>query len=74
MRFGFLEEHRGEIGPVEKACGPMKASKSGFCEHLGLKESNAQIERAFAAGGRNGLRVGDIACMPQEKGGSTSQP
>ena len=60
MRFGSLKEHRGEIGPVKKACGPMKASKSGFYEYLGRKESNAQIERAFTVGERNGLRAGGI--------------
>ena len=67
-RFGFLEEHRGEIGPVKKACGPTKASKSGFYEHLGRKESNTQIERAFTVGERNGLRAGGIACMPAREG------
>lgn len=45
MRFEFLKEHRGEIGPIKKACGPMKVSKSGFYEHLDRKKSNAQIER-----------------------------
>ena len=50
MRFGFLEEHRGEIGPVKKACGPMEASRSGFYEHLGRKKSNAQIERGALEG------------------------
>ena len=45
MRFEFLKEHRGEIGPIKKACGLMKVSKSGFYEHLGRKKSNAQIER-----------------------------
>ena len=43
MRFEFLKEHRGEIGPIKKACGLMKVSKSGFYEHLGRKKSNAQI-------------------------------
>ena len=50
MRFEFLEEHRGEIGPIEKACGLMKVSKSGFHEHLGRKKSNAQIEREALEG------------------------
>lgn len=45
MRFEFLKEHRGEIGPIKKACGPMKVSKSGFYEYLSRKKSNAQIER-----------------------------
>lgn len=143
MRFELLEEHRGEIGPIKNACGPMEASRSGFYEHLGRKKSNAQIERgalegfaaeaferrkgrcghrridrelrksgiavsekrvprimrkpglagrgatrkrriqkkaepggpwlnlaerAFAAGGRDGLRAGGIACMPAREG------
>ena len=142
MRFELLEGHRGEIGPIKKACGPMEASKSGFYEHLGWKKSNAQIgretlgvvvgafewhkgrcgcrridrelrksgiavsekrvprimrkpwlagrgatrkrriqkkvepggprlnlaERAFAAGGRSGLRADGIACMPAREG------
>lgn len=50
MRFEFLKEHRGEIGPIKKACGLMKASKSGFYEHLGRKKSNAQIERGALEG------------------------
>jgi len=50
VRFEFLEEHRGEIGPIEKACGLMKASRSGFYEHLGRKKPNAQIERGALEG------------------------
>ncbi len=50
MRFGFLEEHRGEIVPVKKACGPTEASRSGFYEHLGRKKPNAQIERGALEG------------------------
>lgn len=50
MRFEFLEEHRGEIGPIKKACGLMKVSKSGFYEHLGRKKPNAQIEREALEG------------------------
>ena len=49
MRLEFLKEHRGEIGPIKKACGLMKASKSGFYEYLGRKKSNAQIEREARA-------------------------
>ena len=44
-RFEFLKEHRGEIGPIKKACGPIKASKSGFYEHPSRKKPNAQTER-----------------------------
>ena len=50
MRFEFLKEHRGEIGPIKKACGLMKVSKSGFYEYLSRKKSNAQIEREALEG------------------------
>ena len=50
MRLGFLEGHRGEIGPIKKACGLTKVSKSGFYEHLGRKKSNAQIGRGALEG------------------------
>ena len=50
MRFEFLKEHRGEIGPIKKACGLMKVSKSGFYEHLDRKKPNAQIERGALEG------------------------
>ena len=50
MRFEFLKDHRGEIGPIKKACGLMKVSKSGFYEHLSRKKSNAQIEREALEG------------------------
>ena len=50
MRFEFLEEHRGEIGPVKKACGLTRVSNSGFYEYLGRKNSNAQIERESLEG------------------------
>ena len=50
MRFEFLEEHRGEIGPIRKACGLMKVSRSGFYEYLGRKKSNARIGREALEG------------------------
>ena len=50
VRFELLEEHRGEIGPIEKACGLMEVSKSGFYEYLGRKKPNAQIEREALEG------------------------
>ena len=40
----------GEIGPIKKACGLMKVSKSGFHEYLSRKKSNAQIEREALEG------------------------
>lgn len=49
-RLESLEEHRGEIGPIKKACGPMKVSKSDFHEHLGRKKPNAQIGREALEG------------------------
>ena len=49
-RRGFLEEHRGEIGPIKKACGLRKVSKSGFYEYLRRKKSNARIEREALGG------------------------
>lgn len=49
-RFELLKEHRGEIGPIKKACGLMKVSKSGFYGHLCRKKSNAQIEREALEG------------------------
>lgn len=58
MRFEFLKEHRGENGPIKKACGLMKDSKSGFYKYLGRKKSNAQIEREALEGfRRRGLRT-----------------
>lgn len=50
MRFEFLEGHRDGIGPIEKACGLMKVSKSGFYGHLGRRRSNARIERGALEG------------------------
>ena len=50
MRFEFLEEHRGEIGPIRKACGLMEVSRSGFCEYLGRKKSDARIGREALEG------------------------
>lgn len=50
VRFEFLKEHRGEIGPIKKACGLMEVSKSGFYEYLGRKKSDAQIEREAIEG------------------------
>ena len=50
MRLGFLKERRGGIGPVKKACGSMKVSKSGSCEHLGRRKPNARIGREALEG------------------------
>ena len=45
MRYRFLKEHRGEPGPIRKACETLKVSKSSYYEFLGRRKSNAQIER-----------------------------
>lgn len=50
MRFEFLKEHRGEVGPIKKACELLRVSKSGFYEYLNRKKSNAQIEREALEG------------------------
>lgn len=50
MRLGFLKEHRGGIGPIKKACGLMKVSKSGFYEYLGRRKPNARIGREALEG------------------------
>ena len=50
VRFELLKEHRSEIGPIKKACGPTEASRSGFYEYLGRKKPNAQIEREALEG------------------------
>lgn len=50
MRFELLEGRRGGIGPIKKACGLMKVSKSGFYEYLGRRRSNARIERGALEG------------------------
>ena len=45
VRYQFLKEHRGEFGPIKKACEILGVSKSGYYEFLRRRKSNAQIER-----------------------------
>lgn len=45
VRFRFPKEHRGEFGPIKKACEALRVSKSGYYEYPGRRKSNAQIER-----------------------------
>lgn len=45
VRFQFPKEHRGEFGPIKKACEALGISKSGYYEYLGRRKPNAQIER-----------------------------
>lgn len=50
MRFEFLKTHRGEFGPIRKACELMRVSKSGYYEYVHRRKSNAQIEREALEG------------------------
>lgn len=50
MRYRFLKEHRGEYGPIRKACKILSISKSGYYEYLGRRKSNQQIEREALEG------------------------
>ena len=46
----FLKAHRDELGPIGKACEPMKVSKPGYCEHIRRRKLNAQIGRESLEG------------------------
>lgn len=50
MRFEFLKTHKGEFGPIRKACELMRVSKSGYYEYVHRRKSNAQIEREALEG------------------------
>lgn len=50
MRLGFLKEHRGELGPIRKACGILRVSKSEYHDYVKRRKSNAQIEREALGG------------------------
>lgn len=50
MRFEFLKEHGREIGPIRKACGQMKVSRSGFYGYLSRKKPSARIGREALGG------------------------
>ena len=50
MRYKFLKEHRGELGPIRKACEILGVSKSGYYEYLHRRKSNRQIEREALEG------------------------
>ena len=42
-RRGFLKEHRGEFGPIGKACGILRVPESEYYDYVKRKRSNAQI-------------------------------
>lgn len=50
MRCEFLKAHRGEFGPIRKACEILKVSKSEYCDYIKRRKSNAQIEREALEG------------------------
>ena len=50
MRREFLKEHRGELGPIRKACGILRVSKSEYYDYVKRRKSNAQIEREALEG------------------------
>ena len=50
MRCEFLKAHRGEFGPIRKACEVLGVSKSEYYDYLKRRKSNAQIEREALEG------------------------
>lgn len=50
MRCEFLKAHRGEFGPIKKACEILKVSKSEYYDYVKRRKSNAQIEREASEG------------------------
>ena len=43
MRCEFIKAHRGELGPIGKACGALKASRSEHYGYIKRGKSNARI-------------------------------
>ena len=50
MRCEFIKAHRGEFGPIRKACEILHVSKSEYYDYLNRPKSNAQIERGALEG------------------------
>lgn len=44
MRRGFLKEHRGEFGPIGKACGTLRVPESEYHGYVKRRKPDAQIE------------------------------
>ena len=57
MRLESLKEHRGELGPIGKACGILRVSKSEYHGYVKRGKSDAQIGRE-ALGGFVAERLG----------------
>lgn len=50
MRCEFIKAHRGEFGPIRKACEILRVSRSEYYDHLNRPKSNAQIGREALEG------------------------
>lgn len=50
MRCEFLKTHRGEFGPIKKACKILRVSSSEYYDYIKRRKSNAQIEREALEG------------------------
>ncbi|MEC4295549.1 IS3 family transposase [Adlercreutzia shanghongiae] len=50
MRCEFLKAHRGEFGPIRKACEILRVSRSEYYDYIKRGKSNAQIEREALEG------------------------
>lgn len=50
MKCEFIKTHRGEFGPIRKACEILKVSKSEYYDYIKRRKSNAQIEREALEG------------------------
>lgn len=50
MRCEFIRAHRGEFGPIRKACEILRVSRSEYYDHLNRPKSNARIEREALEG------------------------
>lgn len=50
MRCEFIRAHRGEFGPIGKACEILRVSRSEYYDHLNRTKSNARIGREAPEG------------------------
>ena len=50
MRCEFIKAHRGEFGPIRKACEILRVSRSEYYDYLNRPKSNAQIGREALEG------------------------
>ena len=50
MRCEFIKAHRGEFGPIGKACEILRVSRSEYYDHSNRPKSNAQIGREALEG------------------------